>query len=181
MKKSNKTNPFKLPIFAIAAIILTLPSCSLNKVRGPKLYEKIFIKVETENTLIVPTSTDREFLSIIKSRLLSLSEIVIPEEGNLRPASECGPKTMKIVHDIASINLGGQSDYRAGFITDTKKTNQYIEIATLIRVEDCETGKILYRGDKTERGNTPYEVIRSLVESAVDTAYDFEFQIQKRQ
>lgn len=99
----------------------------------------------------------------------------------MRPASECGPRTMRIVQDIASINLGGQSDYRPGFITGTKKTNQDIEIATLIRIEDCETGKILYRGDETERGNTPYEVIRSLVESAVSSAYEFEFQIQKKQ
>lgn len=157
----------------MALLSLALSACTTT--RGPKLYDNLTLVVKTENTLIVPTSTDREFLKIVSARLQDFTETAVNAEGDLKVTGACGPRTLRIVQDLVSVSLGSQSEYTTGFVSAKTKTQQDLHVSASITIQDCELGKNLWKSVETESGQNPSEILQGLAEKGVSEAYGVQF------
>lgn len=149
----------------ICGAIASLSGCAAMKgPPGPKLYDNVTIAVTSENALVVPSTVDKDFMRILTARMTQFTEQEISSQGDLQIAQACGPRTLKLSQDIASVTLSGQAytsgsmnPFRAS-VTTTKGDDVRIMIDMV--VQDCETGKKLYTYSYSHNGLDAAQVLK---------------------
>jgi hypothetical protein len=164
-------------IFTVVLIALTLSACSIF--RGPpepKLYDNATLVITSNNVLLTPQTLDNEFMRTVRARLNGYTESELASEGDLKVVQTCGPRTLKIVQDIASVNIGSHTDVSLGFFfrSATTKTSSDISVSITEVVEDCETGRKLFDSSDSRDGDDIVTILSDLAHRSVKNAYEYQ-------
>ena len=172
-------------ILVFLIINVTLLGCAtISKEPGPKLYDNATFSIISDNTLLVPQTTDsKDFMRIILTRLSEFTDTEIKEQGGLNVVPLCGPRTLKITQDIASIVVSSVNEVFIGrflsylvkgLVTSTKNDDVSISINT--SVVDCESGKKLGAVSyQSARGKNPIDLLKELAALNVYYAYSYQY------
>jgi hypothetical protein len=141
---------------------------------GPKLYDNVVFITKTDSVLLLPPTLDKEFVSVVRSRLHDTSKRELTNYGDLKNVDDCAPRTLKITQDITGITVSGET-YSAGSIfrpavTTTKKDD--VRVSNDVIVQDCVTGKTLESFSYYTNGLDPTDVIRWLSQANVSYVYN---------
>jgi hypothetical protein len=163
-------------IFTVALVVLALSACSIFRgPPGPKLYDNATLVITSNNVLLTPQTLDNEFMRTVRARLNGYTESELASEGDLKLVQTCGPRTLKIVQDIASVNIGSHTHVSLGlFLSATAKTISDISVSITEVVEDCETGRKLFDSSDSKDGADIATILSDLAHRSVKEAYDYQ-------
>jgi hypothetical protein len=166
----------------LLCVLLAMVSCAplarLHRETLPIMYDNTTVSVVTDNVLLFPQMSDKEFMKILSSRLNDATKAEIAKQGRLKVISACGPKTLKIVQEITGITVNTVTDVSTGFFlfqlfrgsaTSTKSDN--FSINTTTTVIDCESSKTLGVQNYQYDGQNPIESLQAIAWYNVWYAY----------
>lgn len=164
-----KSNLSFCSLAAIVILAFTLSGCALNQLTKPIIYDNATISIVTDNVLLFPQMSEKEFIKILATRLTDFTTAEIAKQGNLKVTPACGPRTLKVVQEITGITANTVTDISTGFFlfqlfrgsaTSTKSDN--ISINTTTTVFDCESGKTLGIQNYQYDGPNPIESLQAI-------------------
>jgi hypothetical protein len=163
-------------MFASLLVALALAGCA-SKPTGPKLFDSANLVVKADGAITVPPDLSKDFVETIRSRTVLIAKSELAKQGDMTQADSCGPRVMKVVQDISAISMSQNlSASRGLFGGVTQDTKQEVNISTSLRLEDCQTGKLLYSYDYAVTGNNPAQILQTLVEYNIYLAYRSQYQ-----
>lgn len=169
-------------IYLLCILTAVISGCSIFLGPKPKLYDNAFVVINSDNTLILQQSSDKEFkglqqsgdkemMRIIRTRLNEFTEDELASRGDLKVVPACGPRTLKIIQDIESVSVSSLAEF--GRKSFTKSDDIHVSISTA--VEDCESGKKLVKFSYQNKGQDIIKVVKALASWNVSYAYGYQY------
>ncbi|MDD2724160.1 MAG: hypothetical protein PHH59_09100 [Methylovulum sp.] len=158
-------------------VILTLAiaGCATSS-STPKLFNSANLVIKADNVITVPPELPKDFVETVRNRTVSITQAELVKQGDMNPVDTCGLKVMKITQDITAISMSQNQRARPLFFGVTQDTKQVINISTSLRLEDCQTGKLLYSYDYAVKGNNAVQLLQKLVAYNIKLAYRNQYQ-----
>ncbi|MFA6498235.1 MAG: hypothetical protein WCV64_02755 [Desulfurivibrionaceae bacterium] len=101
--------------------------------------------MKTDGAITVPPDVSKEFIETIRARAITITQDELAKQGDMTPVDACGPKVMKVTQDITAISMSQNLVVSRGFFgAITQDTKQEVNISTSLKLEDCQTGKLIY-------------------------------------
>ncbi len=151
-------------VFVIATVSLLTVACAARPT-GHKIYDKVVLVSKTDNILLSPSNISPEFIKIFSARIHDFSETELTSQGDLELVTSCGPRTLKVMQDVASLGVGSQSEAStSGFFVPkaTAKASSEITVTITTTITDCETNKILKKFTYSNNGQDPAAVLQTI-------------------
>mgnify|MGYP003385364679 CR=1 FL=1 len=162
-------------VIAIAVAVATTAGCA-SKPTGPKLYNDVFLVTKADGVITVPVNLSKEFIESIRARAAKIAQTEVAQQGDMNIVESCGPKVMKVVQEITSVSMSENLVSSFGFFGGvTQDTKQETRISTSMRVEDCQSGKLIFAYDFDKKGTNPAEILLSAVNHNISRAYRYQY------
>lgn len=158
-------------VIAVMSVVL-FAGCATRT--GPKLYDNAMLVVTTENAMLAQQQPrDSDFMRTLTLRLNEFTEAELAANGDLKSVKACGPRTMQIVQDLESLNIGNVTEVSGGFFrrSATAVKNDDVRMSIGTKVIDCATGAQLMKFSYQNNGPDPFEVLKKLARWNVREAY----------
>jgi hypothetical protein len=133
------------------------------------MYDNVIISVVTDNVLLFPKITDKDFIPLLATHLKNETKREIIKQGSLKIISKCEPRTLKITQEITGVTVNTVTDVNTGFfvfqllrgsVTSTK--SDMICIDSIITISDCESGKILGTYNYQSSNQNPIDILKNI-------------------
>jgi hypothetical protein len=160
-------------------IIGCAPIHRLQNSSKPVMYDNVIISIATDNLLLFPQTTDKDFIPLLSSHLNDATKNEILRQGNLKVTSSCAPRTLKANQEITGMTVNTVTDVNTGFFIfqllrgkATSTQSNIIYINTTMTILDCETGKILGSYPYQFSGQNPIDILQDIASYNVYNIYD---------
>jgi endo-alpha-1,4-polygalactosaminidase (GH114 family) len=135
------------------------------------------LEVKSDGVITVPPDLSKEFVENIRSRADTVSKEEVSKQGDMKIIDACAPRTMRVLQKITSISLSQNLTASQSFFGRvTQDTKQEVSISTALRIEDCDTGKLVYSYDYVANGTNPAQILQRLVNYNIYLAYYARYQ-----